>query len=211
MPIKIQSMEVGPVQTNCYVVYNDSTKEAVLIDPGAEPKVILKYLADNKLNLKFILNTHGHPDHIGANQEIKNKYPDVPLCVHAEDSSLLTSKQALLTMLLGLKYGSPPPDRLLKEGEEIKITGLTLSVIHTPGHTPGGISLIGKEFIFTGDTLFYDSIGRSDLPGGDQETLIDSIRNKLFILDKNLTVYPGHGIKTTIGRELSENPYLIDI
>ncbi len=208
MSIKIKKFEVGPVVTNCYIVYNDNTSESMIIDPGAEPGLLLEFISKNGLKLNCIVNTHGHPDHIGANREIKKLYPDVPICVHRDDAMLLTEKQVMLSVFFGMKYGSPPADRLLEEGDEVGIPGLKLKVLHTPGHTPGGISLLDGGFIFTGDTLFYDSIGRSDLPGGNSEELIDSIKKKILTLDGELTVYPGHGLQTTVGRELAENPFL---
>ncbi len=208
MPIEIKRFEVGPVITNCYIVYNERSSECIIIDPGAEPEKILGFISDNKLNPKYIINTHGHPDHIGANKEIKKTYPGVPICVHRDDAMLLTEKQAVLTVFFGMKYGSPPADRLLEEGDELEITDLKLRVIHTPGHTPGGISLLDDKFIFTGDLIFYDSVGRSDLPGGNAEELIDSIKKKILVLDGKITIYPGHGIHTTIEREHAENPFL---
>ena len=197
--MKIEKFEVGPVVANCYVIYDKS--ECIVIDPGAESKIIIKFLKDNNLTVRFIVNTHGHPDHVGANAELKKAFGNAAVCIHKDDAGMLADKQLALTFLFGTKYGSGPADIILEEGQRLCVEGVSLEVIHTPGHTPGGISLLGDGFIFTGDTLFYDSIGRSDLPGGDEGVLIDTIKKKLFTLDEKLKVYPGHGQSTTIGKE----------
>ena len=204
--MKINVFVVGPVATNCYVLHEGA--ECIVIDPGAEPRQILKFIAENNLCVKYIVNTHGHPDHTGANAEIRKVFKDALICIHKDDAEMLTDKQVVLTFLFGTKHGSPPADVLLEEGHQVRAEGLCLKVLHTPGHTPGGISLTAVGIVFTGDTLFYDSIGRSDLPGGNEEVLVEAIRKKLFLLDDDMKVFPGHGPATTIGKEKRENIYV---
>src|ERR1700726_755790 len=194
----VACVTVGAFQENCYLYACPQTREAVIIDPGDEAENILKSIAELKLIPKYIINTHGHIDHISAIDAVSAVYP-VPLAIHADDVSMYNDMHA------AEMYGYPAPpvkrkaDILLKEGDHISFGTLTLEVLHTPGHTPGGISLVSRPYcVFSGDTLFNRSIGRTDLEGGNYEQLVASIRNKLYTLDGDLVVFSGHGEPTTI-------------
>jgi glyoxylase-like metal-dependent hydrolase (beta-lactamase superfamily II) len=198
----IVSLMVGPLATNCYIVADPVTKEACLIDPGAEAGRIMKELKKEGLDLKFIIITHGHGDHIGANSGFK-----VPIYIHRLDADCLTDPGLNLSRMFMFGITSPKADRLLEEGDEVKLGGLALGIIHTPGHSPGSISIRVGAAVFTGDALFAGSIGRTDLPDGDDAALTRSITEKLFVLPDDTKVYPGHGPASTIGREKRENPF----
>jgi len=202
----IEALPVGPIQANCYVVGCEETREAAVIDPGAEADRILQALARHRLTVKLILNTHGHFDHVGANAALKAA-TGAELCIHAQDAPMLADLVSAASMFGMRVDNSPPADRLLQDGDRLAFGNLNLSVIHTPGHTRGGISFAMDGALFVGDTLFAGSIGRTDFPGGDYDTLIRSIREKLFVLDEQVTVYPGHMGTTTIGREKRYNPF----
>lgn len=199
---------VGPLQVNCFIVGCESSNEALVIDPGEEGERILGRIASLGLQLKMIINTHGHFDHVGANHLLMTSNSGAELLIHRADAELLPRAKDH-----GRKYGldvrvSPPPTRLLHGGETLSVGTLKIQVIATPGHTPGGISLLIGEHLFSGDTLFADSVGRTDLPGGDHDTLVAAIRKGLFILPETTIVHPGHGPDTTIGREKRLNPYV---
>ena len=203
----IKSMALGPIMANCYVLGCENTHEAVVIDPGEEAPRILDTLAEAGLKLKTILNTHGHFDHVGANRELKEAVPDAQLMIHGDDAPLLDQLANSARMFGMQAENSPAPDRLLKDKDVIPFGDLSLDVVHVPGHSPGGVAFISPEGVFVGDTLFAGSIGRSDLPGGNFDTLISSIQNRLFVLDEALNVYPGHMGPTTIGQEKKFNPF----
>lgn len=201
---------VGPLQTNCYILACKKSKEAIVIDPGGEKEVeiIINDLKENNLNLRYIINTHGHIDHILGNKLLKES-TQASLLIHQLDAdSLLQEINEKFSIFLGKEVSSPSPDRFLVDGEEINLGSLKLKVIHTPGHTPGGISLLVKEVIFTGDSLFAGGIGRTDLPGGSYFDLLNSIKERLLVLDDAITIYPGHGPASTIGWERKNNPFL---
>lgn len=205
--MKYESVIVGPLETNCYLVYCQKTLACAIIDPGAEPDKILRLIGRKGLKPAVLINTHGHVDHIGANRDIKDNF-DIPLCIHKADSPMLDSVlQSELSFFLGAKE-SPPADRFLKEGEKIKIGNVSLSVIHTPGHSPGSVSLMGDGILFSGDTLFFGGVGRTDLPGGSWKELESSIREKIFTLPEETLVLPGHGPTTTVGQESNYNPFI---
>lgn len=205
--IFLKQFEVGSFMSNCYIIGCEETSEAAVIDPGAEPEAILSELGKNNLKLKYIINTHGHVDHIGANAEVK-KSIEAPILIHKEDAGLLEDPQGNLSMYVGGKLTLPPAEQLLEEGDEISIGNIKLKVIHTPGHTQGGISLKADNEVFTGDSLFAGSIGRTDLPGGNHGQLIKSIKEKLLPLGDDVIVYPGHGPASSIGKEKKMNPFL---
>ena len=198
---------VGALETNCILAYCPETLECAIVDPGSDPELIFAAIADKGLKPVLILNTHGHVDHTGANRDMKDKY-GVPLRIHAADATMLTKVQNVeLGLLLGAKE-SPAADGFLKEGEPVTIGRHSFEVIHTPGHTPGSVSLRVGRLLLSGDTLFCGGVGRTDLPGGSARDLEDSLKRKLLSLDEDLHVLPGHGPTTTIGQERSSNPFL---
>ena len=209
--MQIHSWVVGPLATNCYVVVCNETDEAIVIDPGfsAEERGTILKIVRSGVEIKNILNTHGHIDHISGNSILK-KLTGANILIHKNDALMLVDPSRNLSNMLGLSVISPEADRLLEDGEIVKVGTLKLRVIHTPGHTKGSISLLCEEenIVFTGDTLFAGSIGRTDLPGSSFEEMMRSLRGKLMILPDETVVYPGHGGKTTIGREKRMNPYL---
>jgi len=205
----ITMLTVGPIMANCFIVGCEETREAAVIDPGDEPDRILQAAAESGLRIGCIINTHGHFDHTGGNHRLKTA-TGAPLCIHPLDAPML-DRLAASAAAWGLSaQDSPPPDRTVDAGDTIGVGSLRLEVIHTPGHTPGGISLYTDAVVFVGDTLFAGSIGRTDFPGGDYETLISSIRSKLFVLDDQVRVLCGHGPETRIGREKQRrfNPFV---
>jgi hydroxyacylglutathione hydrolase len=203
----IRTLEVGPIMANCIILGCEDTKEAVVIDPGDEADRILMTLAEDNLKVKYIINTHGHFDHVGANKDLKEA-TKAELMIHADDEPML-SELVQHARAFGLTAeNSPPADTYLKDNDEIKFGNITLKVIHTPGHSLGGVCLLTGKVLISGDTLFAGSIGRTDLPGGDYDTLISSIKTKLLCLDDETVVYPGHGPETSIGREKKINPFL---
>ena len=202
----LKKLVVGPFASNCYIVGSESNKEGMIIDPGAEAEVILGNVKDLGLDIKSIVLTHGHIDHIGALKEVKEA-TGAEVTIHADEAQALQENS--VSAMFGLSYPTPlPPDRLLQDGDSIDIGDLHFLVLHTPGHSPGGICLLGQGVVFSGDTLFNFGIGRSDLPGGSHSQLISSIHTKLMVLPDNTVVYPGHGPETTIGTERQGNSFL---
>jgi len=203
----IKKLEVGPIMANCFILGCDSTKEAVVIDPGDDADRILMELAKSELKVKYLINTHGHFDHVGANKKMK-EVTGAQLAIHPDDEPMLNELSHSASMFGLSADNSPPADILLKDGDEISFGDITLKVIHTPGHSKGGVCLYTKGHLFSGDTLFAGSIGRTDLPGGDYDTLISSIKQKLLAFDDDTIVYTGHGPETNIGNEKRSNPFL---
>jgi hydroxyacylglutathione hydrolase len=197
---------VGTIQSNCYILGCERTRQAAVIDPGGDVDKILLALAKDKLICVYIINTHGHIDHCAENKRLK-EVTQAQLVIHRADASMITHQSAGEAMW-GMKVeNSPPADRYVEEGDVITFGDISLNVFHTPGHTRGGISLATDRMIFVGDTLFAGSIGRTDFPGGDYAGLIRSIRGKILTLGDDVTIYPGHGPKTTVGRERRSNPF----
>ena len=203
----LKSMALGPIMANCYVLGCEATRAAVVIDPGEEAERILDVLAEERLELKAILNTHGHFDHVGANRELKQAVPEAQVMIHGDDAPML-GQLANSARMFGMQAeNSPDPDRLLQDGDALTFGDIKLEVVHVPGHSPGGVAFAAAGGIFVGDTLFAGSIGRTDLPGGNFDTLIASIQNKLFTYPDETPVYPGHMGPTTIGQEKRFNPF----
>ena len=206
----LRKLVVGPFAANCYIVGSELTKEGMIIDPGDEAGQILRSVKDGQLDIKFIVMTHGHIDHVGAVKEVKEA-TGAEVCVHTDDAKSISGQEGrLISMLVsGLSYPAPSsPGRLLKGGDSIDLGDLHFGVLHTPGHSPGGICLLGNGVLFTGDTLFNCGVGRTDLPGGSYSQLMNSLHTRLMVLPDETIVYPGHGPETTIGAERSGNPYL---
>lgn len=205
--MKIHSFTIGPLETNAYLVVDEGTRQALLIDPGLESEDMYNIIRAEGLELCAIVNTHGHFDHVCGNAFFKAK-TGAPVLIHGEDVAMMR-QAAQQALTFGFQVPTPPPpDRLLTEGDEVVVGEIRMQVLHTPGHTPGGICLYGEGFAFVGDTLFAGSIGRTDLVGGSMEVLLASIRNKLLSLSDETVAYPGHGPVTTIGEERVHNPFL---
>ena len=204
----VKKLVVGELESNCYILADEKTKRAIIIDPGKEAERILWVVKQNKLKVIYIINTHAHIDHVGANDIIRGK-TGASLLIHSADVHLLENSEMNLSTMMNERRKFLPPNKVVKEGDEIKVDQICLQVLHTPGHTPGSICLYAKdERVFTGDTLFAGSVGRIDLPGGSPADLQNSIREKLLTLPNKVIVHPGHGPDTTIGKEKRENPFI---
>jgi len=198
---------VGPLQVNCFILADEKTKDAIVIDPGDDAGDILKVIKDKGLKVKYIVNTHGHFDHVGANKAVKEA-TGAEVLIHEADAPLLADA-ADQAIVFGMRVDNPPqPDRYVKHGDVINAGEVALKVLNTPGHTLGGISLLEQGMVFTGDALFAGSIGRTDFPGGDLMTLLRSIKTNLMTLPDDTKVFSGHGPASTIGEERAENPFL---
>jgi glyoxylase-like metal-dependent hydrolase (beta-lactamase superfamily II) len=205
--MKIETVVVGALGTNCYLAYCERSRGCAVVDPGAEPALIFQAISRLNLEPAVLLNTHGHVDHVGANQDVKDSF-GIPLHIHRADLPLLrNSMLSDIAVLLGAK-ASPEPDAYLEDGQEISFGEETLRVLTTPGHSPGSVSFQGGDFLLSGDTLFCGGVGRTDLPGGDWTELIASIRNRILTLPGQTRVYPGHGPDSTVDQERDSNPFL---
>ena len=202
----LRKLELGAFAANCYLVGDETSKEGMIIDPGAEGGAILRAVKSLGLKVKIIILTHNHMDHIGALAEVKQG-TGVPIAIHTEDAEGLGHPPFRMVMA-PFSRQAPPPEVLLKEDDTVKVGKLTFRVIHTPGHTPGGICLYTEGIVFTGDTLFNFGIGRADFPGASYDQEMQSIREKLMALPDNTVVCPGHGPDSTIGIEREGNPFL---
>jgi glyoxylase-like metal-dependent hydrolase (beta-lactamase superfamily II) len=203
----LETVIVGPLEVNCYILGCEKTGEAVVIDPGADADRIIPVFSRHGLKIIHVLNTHGHFDHVGGNRTILEA-TGADLLIHEADIPLL-SRASESAAVYGLRTeNSPLPDRYLVDGMIFPVGTYEIKVLHTPGHTPGGCCLHVDGIVITGDTLFADSVGRTDFPGGSTETLMKSIHDKLLKLPDETVVYPGHGPSTSIGREKRHNPYL---
>ncbi|HXE98067.1 MAG TPA: MBL fold metallo-hydrolase [Dongiaceae bacterium] len=203
-----ESIAVGPLSVNCYIVGCEQSREGIVIDPGGDVELITTLVQKHGLKIHTIINTHGHFDHVGGNRQLLAAYGS-RLLIHQADAPML-SRSAEVARKYGLQGdNSPDADAHLVDGMDIFFGTCCLKVLHTPGHTEGGCCLYFEKErkVITGDTLFADSIGRTDLPGGSHDQLLESIRTKLFTLPDDVIAYPGHGPQTTIGHEKNHNPY----
>ncbi|MDD5045332.1 MAG: MBL fold metallo-hydrolase [Candidatus Omnitrophica bacterium] len=203
----IKRLVVGGLSANCWIAGTESTGEGLVIDPGGNYETISRAIDETGLNIQVIILTHGHSDHIAALRDVQEK-TGAEVAIHIEDADFLEGRGSFSSQF-GISYRTPhPPERLLREGDVIEAGGMSFKVIHTPGHTPGSISLLTDFGIFTGDTLFRRGIGTTLMPGSSRPQLLDSIRSKLMALPDDTVIYPGHGRETTIGAERRDNPYV---
>jgi hydroxyacylglutathione hydrolase len=209
--MKIDRLILGGFETNCYVVRRDeSARDCLIVDAGLDARDMIEFLKQHQLAPVAVVLTHGHADHIAGLAALQQHYPGITVYLHKSDADLLKDPGANLSVLAGVSFTTEPADVLLEDGDTVEEAGLRLKVLHTPGHTPGGICLYSEPdgVVFVGDTLFAGSVGRTDFPGGDMNQLLASIRSKLFTLPDATAVYPGHAMRTTIGREKRTNPFL---
>lgn len=205
--IHIRKFTIGGFAVNNYIVYSERSGEALLIDAGSPPDTLLSFLEENDLNLLYLINTHGHADHISGNRDIL-RATGAQLLIHEADAPFLSDPTLNMSALLGLAVTSPPPGQLLREGDSIELDGNAFTVLHTPGHTPGHITLYGEDRAFVGDVIFRGGIGRTDLPLASAQQLIESIRHKIYRLPDETVLHPGHGPDTTVGAEKTGNPFV---
>lgn len=207
--LKCEFRVVGEIQTNCYFLYDEETRECVIIDPGYEADKILEFINKRKLEVKKILLTHGHFDHITAADSLRKKL-DVKICAAAAEREILENPQLNVSVMTGNPV-SLEVDEWFEDGQEVTVLGQTMRCILTPGHTSGGMCYYFPKagILFSGDTLFQESVGRTDFPTGSMSQLIASIREKLFVLPDAVRVYPGHGMMTSIQDEKMLNPYAV--
>lgn len=203
--MEINRITIGTFQTNCYVVADEESKLAFVIDPAGDVDKIADVINENGYDLQYIILTHGHGDHIGAVSVLRNNF-DAKLFIHQADAEMLNDHQLNLTHRMGEKI-ELMADSTFTDGDVLQVGNLKLKLIHTPGHTMGSSCILVEKSLFSGDTLFLNSIGRTDLYGGDRKQIIKSIKNKLLILPKDVKVYPGHGSPTSINNELKKNPF----
>jgi hydroxyacylglutathione hydrolase len=202
----IKRLVVGSLSANCFIVGVESSGEGLVIDPGGNTEEIYRAITESGMDIKLIILTHGHSDHIAALYDIQDR-TGAEVAIHVSDADFLEGNGSFSSQF-GISYKTPhPPDRLLHEGDTLGVSGLSLKVIHTPGHTPGSISLYTPGKVFTGDTLFRRGIGTTLMPGSSRSQLINSIVTRLMKLPDDTIIYPGHGRETTIGAERADNPY----
>jgi hydroxyacylglutathione hydrolase len=209
--MKIDRLVLGEFETNCYVVRTDgSAADCLVVDTGMDVTGLLDFLRRNKLNPITLILTHGHIDHIAGVNALRSRFPDIKIYIHKLDADLLSDSVGNLSFMTGCSFTAAQPASCVEEGDIIGLAGIKLQVIHTPGHTQGGICLYAKEdgVAFVGDTLFAGSVGRTDFPTGNMRQLIQSVKDKLLILPAETKVYPGHGSETTIANEKAHNPFL---
>lgn len=201
--MKIKRIPAGMYGANCYILIDEETMVGCIIDPGGDADRLANIIDELNIEIKFILLTHGHMDHVGGVEVLREKY-NVPVYINGKDKELMEKG----TQVFGRIWGKTPEDKELKDEEIINLGSLDIRCIETPGHTPGGMSFLVNNVVFTGDTLFHGSVGRCDLPGGNQSQLIESIKNKLMVLDDEIVVLPGHEGESNIKFERQYNPFL---
>jgi glyoxylase-like metal-dependent hydrolase (beta-lactamase superfamily II) len=207
--IKVKKFKIGIIDQNCYLAYGQDTKRAAIIDPGEDPDKIINVIDSENLTPEIIINTHGHYDHVSGDDKIRLKYK-IPLAIHKDEVEMIADPKKNASFIFGESLVVKAPEILLEDNQDIKLSFTTFKVLSTPGHSKGSICLLCEAYLFTGDTLFAGTIGRTDLWGGNNETILQSLR-KLKSLDSSITVCPGHGSMTTLANELKHNPFLIKI
>ncbi|MBZ2173965.1 MBL fold metallo-hydrolase [Schnuerera sp. xch1] len=205
--MNVVRIPAGVYAANCYLIYPENSTEGIVVDPGGDADDIIAKIKELKLNIKYIILTHGHGDHIAGVKEIK-EYTNAPLAIHKDDEYLLKDGDANLSSTMVMGSIEISPDILLEDGDNITLGDLNAEVIHTPGHTPGGISLKIDDCLLTGDTLFAGSIGRTDFPKSSYDAIINSVKNRLMVFPDDTKVYPGHGPASTIKKEKETNPFV---
>lgn len=205
--MEVIKKSLGQMGTNCYVIWDEITLEAAVVDPGFEDQQICDIIGEHKLKVKYILLTHGHFDHLGGVNQIK-QLTGAKVLIHENDAECLLDPRRNLSALAGMAMVLAPADGYLKENEKVTLGETAIQVIHTPGHSKGGVCLLVENQLIAGDTLFNTSIGRTDFADGDLSELLNGIETKLFVLDDDTIVLPGHGGNTTIGYEKMNNPFL---
>ena len=207
--MRITNLPSGALQANTYLAVDEKTNEGFIVDPGGYNKVLTKEVRDNDVKIKYIILTHGHSDHICGVNEHKAEFPDAKIVAYKDEEAMLDNPNLNQSPGFGVPY-STKADILVSDGDELKVGDVTLKFIHTPGHTEGGMCIYVKEAkaLFSGDTLFRQSIGRTDFPGGSYKEIMDSIRKKLFLLPDDTNVFPGHMGTTSIGFEKENNPFV---
>jgi glyoxylase-like metal-dependent hydrolase (beta-lactamase superfamily II) len=210
----IETLAVGQLQTNCYVIADEKTRQGAIVDPGGQADVILKAVDKHKLDIGYVINTHAHFDHMAANADIvrmlRSRQKSAPKLIVHPDAVPLLEQDGGARWFGVWATSSPKPDLLIQDGDELVVGALSMRILHTPGHSPGSICLYcePEKVLFGGDVLFLGGIGRTDLPGGDWDMLMHSIADRLFALPGEVMVYPGHGMPTTIEREKQSNPFV---
>ncbi len=207
--MELQTIPVGPFQVNCYLYWDPQTHDGVIVDPGFDDAILISAIEATEMNLRAILLTHGHGDHIAAVDALRNHF-SAPLYVGAGDEALLARPSEEVAALLGQKINPIKPDHIMQGEQVVKFGSVMMRVLATPGHTRGGVCFLDEKEnqLFTGDTLFWGSIGRTDLAGGSMPTLLNSIKTQILSLPDAIRCYPGHGPETTVGAERSSNPFL---
>lgn len=207
MNLKILIKPAGIYGANCYIVFSEETRKGIVIDPGGDADEIIDDLDKNNIDVEYIVLTHGHGDHIGGVKELKEKLK-APVVIHKKDAEMLEDSALNLTNIMSMGNIEITPDKTVEDGDTLGFGNLKGTVIHTPGHTKGGMCILVEDSLFCGDTIFKGSVGRSDLYGGDHETLIKSIKEKILTLPDKTTLFPGHGASTTVEYERKTNPFL---
>lgn len=207
MSLNMKVLVVGSLGVNCYILHEEGHDEAVVIDPGGSEEAVWRHISAEGLTLKAILNTHAHADHIGAVDFLREK-TGAKFYLHEADAPMLLDARKNLSAFMGMPIVTKPADVLLKGGEVLDICHMKFTVLYTPGHSPGGVCYLMEDRVFSGDTLFAESVGRTDFPGSSAKDLMTSVREKLLVLPDEIKVYCGHGPETTIGHERKYNPYI---